>query len=196
MGGGSSKDEDDIENSLRPIPVDKRYDVTYLSDLLTDVIPDENDTGKIEDISKNDIGMAFIACKALKNLSDSYAYSEEIVNTECLSTLLKIAFYQPETKEEYESENSNEDIRRDTPESSGPLGLIKKCRECLFYMLEESSAPQLFRRAILPLLPKVEKEVMPDVTMETGDESEDSIIVVFKKVCALAYEGDSTRHLL
>ena len=161
MGGGNSKS---TTNNIG-IPVEKRYDTTYLTGLLR-VLVTEREQGTQAATNKcktNDIRMAIAACDALQNVSDSYAYSEEAIAAGSIAALFRLL---PVTREERET--SKQLAQQDTIPTTTGVQVEHNCPDCnclqevelavacahtLRYMLEESSAPQLFRKALDPLLP-------------------------------------------
>jgi hypothetical protein len=72
-------------------------------------------------------------------VSDSYAYSEEAIAAGCLPHLIRLT-----ATAESDQETSG------TVSQQHELAL--SCTRTLLYMLEESSAPQLFRQGLIPLL--------------------------------------------
>jgi hypothetical protein len=167
MGGGRSKfneDEEILSETVSCIPASKRYDVNYLTNLLlaSPSQPEQHQAGVLQHEDQT-ARMALAACEALENVSDSYAYSEEAIAAGCVPALLGLTSpgQQQQQQQQVNSlpppsdEYTNE---RPGAQESMALVLALAAAHTLLYMLEDSSAPKLFRDAVLPLVQQQQQQ--------------------------------------
>lgn len=169
MGGGSSKSQKESSTTTTTtnsgIPAKKRYDTTYLTGLLLVALAEKQQSTQDAKNKSDHIRMAIEACDVLQNLSDSYAYSEEAIASGSIAALVHLTKFR-EGAESPKEQSQQDVVERHCPDCtcnctcngncncSQELKLALACAHTLQYMLEESSAPLLFREALVPLLPE------------------------------------------
>lgn len=153
MGGRCSKSAEPAEVIPESvIPPQKKYDVVYITSLLTaraDVMSHSPD----DHVS---LTKALAACEALRDVSDSYAYSEEAITAGSVPALLQLVTQHQDSQQTLETNKSIGTEKALALSHSKDLALA--CVYTLLYMLQESSAPQLFGQALAPILPQLAKD--------------------------------------
>jgi hypothetical protein len=195
MGGIISKTphtDTDHTTPTNTIPPLKKYDVVYLTSLLTARSKHSENQNNDEESFK----MALAACEALRDVSDSYAYSEEAIAANCVPSLMQLVTQHQDTQFPLQSPDQSQQPSHDktidsdiSKSKSKELALASVYT--ILYMLEESSAPQLFGEALIPILQEIPKDdgsrtnLFADEAPGTHKELYEEVRVCLKRVRGL-----------
>lgn len=169
MGGSISRPREESSTTGISIPSSKCHDAQYLTNILLSSLAEENNA----QVEEKTTQLSRAACDALKNMSDSYAYSEEMISCGSISPLLQLACRVLNTDEEMCRNHSTS------------VELALACAATLLYMLEESSAPSLFRLALLPLL----QERNTEGNVKTDDPKKEELLACLKRINFIAWNS-------